>query len=115
MTEKKTATIETIGVMMGFPASFVQGGEGVGLGFFATTEKDNKLEVSAEMKKAIDMGFRPMVVVKANAENWLAGYELYLVEDLPSDVAEMVKKFAPVVMEKQFADWRAWKAKQIGH
>jgi len=105
--------METIGVMMGFPASFAQGGEGVGLGFFPTTQKDDKLVVTAEMKEAMDMGFRPMVLVKANAENWLAGYELHLVEGLPSDVADMVKALSPMVIEKQFQNWRAWKAGQI--
>jgi len=114
MTEKGTVTMETIGVKMGFPASFEQGGEGVGLGFFATTEEDNKLVVTAEMKKAMEMGFRPMVLVKANAENWLAGYELYLVEGLPPDVANIAKALSPMVMEKQFQDWCAWKVKQIG-
>jgi hypothetical protein len=113
MTEQKTATMETIGVMMGLPASFDQGGEGIGLGFFTTAGNGGKLAVTAEMKKALDMGFRPMVIVKADPRNWFDGYELYLVAGLSLDVANIVEALAPMVMDKQFEDWRAWKAAQI--
>jgi hypothetical protein len=81
---------------------------GMGLTFVYTEPLPfEKFKVTPEMEKALKIGFRPMVVVKADPTNFLHGYELYSVEGLGlnAEETEMLMKFSVLVMDAQMQEW----------
>ena len=99
---------EPIGLLMGIGVGGTNVASGMGL-FFVYTEPlpHAKFKVGPEMEKALKIGFRPMVVVKADPSNFLLGYELYLLENLGlnAEETEMLMKFSVSVMDAQMQEW----------
>ena len=92
----------TVGVVMGFAVS-----DGFAVGFYPTDETGHgKFKVTQAMKDAFDRGHRIVTVVRANPRNLLEGFDLHLVEGLPSDIEAETKAASELLMGQELEEWK---------